>query len=118
MEKNLDSNQLKALLAGLQSLDADISMPLLVTLIAVGESPGLSIGELAEKIDAPQQSASRYIAILMGRYQSPGETQPLRANRPLLKVEISPDDPRRRSILLTDHGTATLKNFLTKISKR
>ena len=43
-------------------------MPELVALLAVGVEAGLSVNELSERIGAPQQSTSRYVSVLTGRY--------------------------------------------------
>jgi DNA-binding MarR family transcriptional regulator len=107
----LDSDRLDAVLAALRSMASDLSLPLLITLVAIARDPGLSINELADRIQVPQQTASRYVAILQGRYQMAGGGNTF-ANEPLLSLEVSVNDPRRRALYLTPQGKARLEDIL------
>ena len=88
-----------------------MSLPLLVALLAIAMEPGLSVSDLAERIGAPQQTASRYSAFLQGRYEIPGDNTSLFVHTPFVTLEISPVDPRRRALTLTRHGQAWLDRF-------
>jgi DNA-binding MarR family transcriptional regulator len=111
----LEERKLDALLRALVSVGAELSLPLLMTLVAVSRSPGLSINELAERIEIPQQTASRYVAILQGRYQTPGSEESPFARNPLITLEVSTDDPRRRALFLTSRGRAKLSNIINAL---
>lgn len=76
-------------------------------LLAVAVEAGLSVNDLAERIGAPQQTASRYVAQLMGRYQESAEP-PV----PLLEQRVSVDDPRRRALFLTSDGLAAVETLV------
>lgn len=106
-----------ALDAGLKLAEPDLSIPLLRTLIAVFLKVDMSINDLAEAIGAPQQSASRYVAILQGRYQtSEGATSFTKA--PLLMHKPSPNDSRRYELALTVHGQDRLNKILIQIHSK
>lgn len=66
-------------------------------LVALDEAPGPSLRELAERrrMDAP--TASRMVDRLV--------------RRGLVRIEPAPGDRRRRSILLTERGTALVRSF-------
>jgi DNA-binding MarR family transcriptional regulator len=89
----------------------ELTLPLALTLLAVAREPGLSVNQLAERIGAPQQTASRYAAILQGRYESSGAALNL-ADAPLLVLEVSADDPRKRALFLTRQGQKRLASIL------
>lgn len=76
-------------------------------LLAVAEEAGLSVNDLAERIGAPQQTASRYVAQLLGRYQE-SAGPPV----PLLEQRVSMDDPRRRALFLTPDGFAAVESLV------
>src|SRR3712207_1175686 len=105
---DLDTDRLDALLKALRSIEIDLSLPLLLTLVAVARDPGISINELSERIGVPQQTASRYVAILQGRYQTPAGGENAFTTNPLLSLEISTSDPRRRALFLTSYGEMRL----------
>jgi DNA-binding MarR family transcriptional regulator len=115
LTSNLDRKRLDAVLAALRSLGGDLSLPLLVTLVAIARDPGLSINELSDRIEVPQQTASRYVAILQGRYQmASGSANPF-AGQPLVSLEVSANDPRRRALFLTPQGRTRLADILEKL---
>jgi len=100
--------------AGLKLAEPDLSIPLLRTLIAVSMNPHLSVTELAELIKVPQQTASRYVALLQGRYQS-SESSSSFARDPLLTTKPSLSDLRRYELVLTPRGTARLDAILSQV---
>lgn len=104
-------SQLEAVLKTLRSLQPDLNLSLAVTLLAVAREPGLSVNELAERVAAPQQTVSRYVAILQGRYEVPGNES--FARNPLVALEVSAQDPRRRAVFLTPHGTKRVTQILS-----
>jgi DNA-binding MarR family transcriptional regulator len=112
---SLNSDQLNAVLAALRSVGSDLSLPLLITLVAIARDPGLSINELADRIQVPQQTASRYVAILQGRYQMAGGAGNAFAGEPLLSLQVSANDPRRRALYLTPEGSARVADILSKL---
>ena len=99
--------------AGLKAAEPDLSIPLLRTLIAVFLNTNLSINDLAEAIGVPQQTASRYVAILQGRYQPSDSNSFVRA--PLLTHKPSPGDMRRYELKLTPHGAKRIDKILSYI---
>lgn len=106
-----------ALVRILRSLEPDLNLQLALTLLVVARRPGLSVGELAEQIEAPQQTASRYVAILQGRYELPSGDGNSFARNPLLSLEVSKHDPRRRALFLTGHGTKRINRILDAASR-
>jgi DNA-binding MarR family transcriptional regulator len=108
----LDTDQLEAALTALRSIGSDLSLPLLITLLAVARAPGLSVNELAERIQVPQQTASRYVAVLQGRYQIAGSNEITFAGKPLISLQVSASDPRRRALFLTRYGETRLARFI------
>ncbi len=111
---HLDTLRLTRLEEALQSLEPEMTLPLLQTLLAIARSPGMSVNELADRMGSPQQSASRYVAILSGRYQSPASASTW-LSKPLLRFAIPEDDPRRRALFLTDLGAEKVNLFLSSI---
>lgn len=72
------------------------------------ESPGVSVNDVSELLEMPQQSASRIISQLSGRYEiSPGR-QPVE----LVRHEVGREDTRKRALYLTTAGNA----LVTKIT--
>jgi DNA-binding MarR family transcriptional regulator len=110
-EPELSRDRIEAILKAVKSVEADLGLPLLMTILAIAQKPGLSINDLAEKLDAPQQSASRYVSILQGRYQLPGSRDQF-GKHPHVSLEISPEDPRRRALYLTPYASARLTRFI------
>lgn len=115
---DFDNEKLTALLSALVAVGEDLSLPLLQSLVVVARHGGISVNELAEEMDIPQQTASRYIAILQGRYQFPTNLDNAFAKRPLLSLEVSTEDPRRRALYLTDAGKVRIMEVLNILYTR
>jgi DNA-binding MarR family transcriptional regulator len=102
--------KLEGLMHALLNVKSDVSLPQLVSLIAIGLKPGISVNELADLIDAPQQSASRYVSVLAGRYDGPpGVGVP----DVLITQEISAADPRKRALYLSVEGRRLVQRMLS-----
>lgn len=98
-----DLVRLHEIRAALLELQGSLSLAQLVALATVAIEPGLSVNELADRLKIPQQTASRHVAILTGRYQSDLADAPLEA---LVMQQINETDPRRRALYLTEEGHA------------
>lgn len=98
-----DSGRLHQIRAALLELQGSLSLAQLVALTTIAIEPGLSVNELADRLKIPQQTASRHVAILTGRYQSDLAETPLDA---LIVQQINEADPRRRALYLTEEGRA------------
>jgi DNA-binding MarR family transcriptional regulator len=105
-------NQIDKVFRLLQSLEGGLSLPLALTLFAIAREPGLSVGDLALRINAPQQTASRYVAILQGRYETSSSGDDDFSRNPLISLEISREDPRKRALFLTDNGVDRVTKIL------
>lgn len=101
----------------LEQVDGDLGLPLSRTLVAVSLQPGLSVNELAELLGVPQQTASRYVAVLQGRYEAPSIPLSLSARTPLLALEISQLDPRRRALFVTPEGEKRIEKLIASYSR-
>ncbi|WP_186007924.1 MarR family transcriptional regulator [Rhizobium etli] len=93
----------------LAAVPVTLGLPQLQAIVAVGASPGLSVNELAERLNVPQQTASRYVAQLMGRYQEVGENDVL---QPIVEQRVSLSDPRKRALYLTWHGRTMIAKLI------
>jgi DNA-binding MarR family transcriptional regulator len=113
----LDLVQCAALNEGLKKAEPELSIPLLRTLLAVAVNENLSVNELADHIEVPQQTASRYVAILQGRYQT-SEAGASLARAPLLTHRASSTDLRRYELVLTPKGGARVQAILATIFDR
>lgn len=100
---------IKALERLLEAVPGGLGLGPLLALVSVGTTPGISVNELAERIDVPQQTASRYVAQLMGRYQ---EIVDNILPAPFLEQRVSTNDPRKRALYLTDQGRKTISDML------
>jgi DNA-binding MarR family transcriptional regulator len=107
---------LSNLMMGLLPLQGRMSLPQLVALLAVANEPGISVNEVADRIGAPQQTASRHVSVLMGRYSAPDAPGGL-ATEPLIEQTISADDPRKRALRLTPHGRDVLASLSRTINR-
>lgn len=97
----------------LKKVQDDLSLPQLVALLAIASSPGLSVNELSERIGAPQQSTSRYVSVLTGRYADPaigGDS------RPFITQEVKHDDPRSRALFLAERGRNAVQSIFEAAS--
>lgn len=99
----------------LKLIESDLGAQLTLTLAVIGCEPGLSINELSDRLGSPQQTASRYVAVLQGRYESPHTSS--FARTPLLTLEVSQEDPRRRALFLTPEGKRRL-NLIVAANSR
>lgn len=93
----------------LAAVPVTLGLPQLQAMVAVAASPGLSVNELAECLNVPQQTASRYVAQLMGRYQELGEKH---EPQPIIEQRVSLSDPRKRALYLTWHGRKTIEKLI------
>jgi DNA-binding MarR family transcriptional regulator len=113
--------RLESLLTCLQPLQSELSLPQLLALFQIALNPGLSVNELGERLSCPQQTASRHVAALLGRYQ--GEVVAIGAQggsrsklEPLITQEISQSDPRSRALSLSKHGVVFVRELLMSMS--
>jgi DNA-binding MarR family transcriptional regulator len=97
--------RLQSQLAAVESL----GLPSLISLLAIARNEGLSVTDLAEETGLPQQSVSRYVSMLLGRYQLEAMSDSPIA---LIEQRINPADPRKRALFLTDSGRETIMGVL------
>lgn len=100
-----EAARLGAMFEGLRPWQSVISLAQVLALIAIAKSPGLSVNELAEKLDQPQQTVSRHVSILLGRYQTSETVVPT----VFIRQEVNVSDPRSRALFLAPEGEALLK---------
>jgi DNA-binding MarR family transcriptional regulator len=122
MDKANFEQETTAKLAGLANalrpLQPELGLPQLLALLVIAGEPGLSVSDLADRLGIPQQTASRHVAILAGRYQ--GAFGPTSENSgrskldPLISQEISESDPRRRALFISKQG----RSLLDGVAKR
>ena len=86
-----------------------LGLPHLQAIVAVGASPGLSVNELAARLKVPQQTASRYVAQLMGQYQGGWDNDSL---QPLVEQRVSLSDTRKRALYLTRNGRKAIERVI------
>jgi len=107
---SLGDSQLSQLRDKLLAIQPTFGLPQLTALITIGIQPGISVNDLAMILDIPQQTASRIVSSLAGRYQQynadPHECYVLQ--------KINESDPRRRALYLTDAGRSIIENFRSK----
>lgn len=113
--RSKEDRRLKHLIEVLRGTE-HLGLPALICLLTIGLEDGLSVTELAERTGAPQQSVSRYVAMLLGRYQS----EALTTFEPLIDQRISLNDPRKRALHLTREGRHLVEELLslTRADKR
>lgn len=97
--------KLRDALLGVQS---ELSLPQLIALLTIGEEPGLSVNELAGRLGIPQQSASRHVSALLGRYQILDSSK---APVAYIDQSISETDPRKRALFLNSDGHAMIASI-------
>ncbi len=90
-------------------LQSELNLPQLVALLSVAIEPGLSVNDLADRVAVPQQTASRYVAVLLGRYESASGQGPRHA---LISQGVNDEDPRKRALFLTEYGA----EMITRVS--
>lgn len=103
-----ENDRLAAVSDALKPWQATLSLSQVLALTEVAQTPGLSVNELAERLGLPQQTVSRHVAILLGRYQTTSEAGPTNMTA-FIRQEISTSDPRRRALFLSGDGLALLK---------
>jgi DNA-binding MarR family transcriptional regulator len=82
-------------------------------LAMIAACPGISINELAERLATPQQTVSRYVGILLARYE---DVVIAGSRRPLIVQTISEVDPRKRALQITAQGKQFLAGLLDFIN--
>ena len=108
--------QLDRLRAAISPSQSSLSLAQLVTLLTIALEPGLSINELAERIGAPQQTASRHASVLLGRYQDP--STPGERHAALITQSVSSNDPRSRALFLSAAGWEFIFRILAALRAR
>jgi DNA-binding MarR family transcriptional regulator len=111
-------SKLTKLIKGLEPIQKELSLPQLLTLLQIAASPGLSVNDLAEKLGVPQQTASRHVSGLLGRYQgAPAGTDLAERSTldPLIVQEINQNDPRSRALFVSEQGDVFLKKLVAQI---
>jgi DNA-binding MarR family transcriptional regulator len=103
-----ENERLAALSEALSPWQTVLSLSQVLALAAIARTPGLSVNELAENLGLPQQTVSRHVAILLGRYQTSPD-MPAGSMATLIRQKISATDPRRRALFLSDDGVALIK---------
>ncbi|MCX4194118.1 MarR family winged helix-turn-helix transcriptional regulator [Methylobacterium oryzae] len=96
-----DAQRLRDLRDAIAAAGDELSLPQLLALLTIAAEPNLSVNDLAERMGVPQQSASRFVAVLLGRYQSASGAGP---KEPLIDQGVSLTDPRKRALTLTPAG--------------
>lgn len=109
---SLNPTEADRLSNALRALPSGLALQHLVALLAVGRRTGLSVNDLADNLAIPQQTASRYVAVLSGRYDTVEASSQL---APLIEQRINERDPRRRALFLTDEGRDVLSTLLSTI---
>jgi DNA-binding MarR family transcriptional regulator len=104
-----EAKNLEMIRAALVSVDESLTLPVLISLLTIALEPGLSVNDLADRIHVPQQSASRYSSILLGRYQNALSND---EKEPLIAQTVNETDPRKRALYLTSKGRALIASML------
>jgi DNA-binding MarR family transcriptional regulator len=91
----------------------ELSLPMLTALLSIALEPGISVNDLADRIGVPQQSASRYVALLLGRYQTPTGSS---VKAPLIYQEINTEEPRKRALHLLPKGRALVESLIATLA--
>ena len=105
-----ESARLAAISEALGPWQTTLSLSQILALTAIARAPGLSVNELAENLGLPQQTVSRHVAILLGRYQTAAD-EPAVTPTSFIRQEINAADPRRRALFLSGDGTTLLKSL-------
>lgn len=99
----------------LSQLDRNLSVPQIKMLLEIAMAPGLSVNEMSERTSIPQQTVSRNLGILQGRYMPVGADAGYQP-KTLISMTISTDDPRRRALYLTEDGAAVVSLLINGIT--
>lgn len=111
MELNAqEAGRLDVVFNALRPWQGTLSLSQALALIAIARHPGLSVNELAERLDQPQQTVSRHVSVLLGRYQTSETVVP----RVLIRQEVSASDPRSRALFLAPEGQSLLKTLVAE----
>ena len=113
-----DIERLSLLRLSLGKLQDAISLPQLVALLCIGVEPGLSVNDLAERMGIPQQTASRYASVLLGRYDAPAASATGQPKEPLITQGVSERDPRSRTLHLTPAGQQVLVALASALNSK
>lgn len=108
-----EASRLEAVFSALANCQSELSLPQVLALIAIARRPGLSVNDLAERLDLPQQTVSRHVSVLLGRYQMSETVVP----RVFIRQEVSTIDPRSRALFLAPEGEALLKAVVADTAK-
>ena len=107
-----DQSRLIALSEALRPYQDQLGLSRLVCLLTIAAEPGVSVTELADRISAPQASTSRYVSLLLGRYQEEKGEIPT----PLISQEVSKERPRQRALFLSHRGSALVASILDTLN--
>lgn len=106
------------LVRAIEPVQAELSLSQFLALCRVAIEPGLSVNDLAERMRCPQQTASRHVAALLGRYETYGDADGDSGGRskfdPLIAQEISQNDPRKRALFVSNQGRILLKKIVSQ----
>lgn len=90
--------------------------------LIIARSPGLSVGELAEEMDVPQATASRFVKNLRGSKARRGEISTsgglfikwdIGEDRlPLITQEVDSENPRRTALSVSEDGAALIDQLI------
>lgn len=108
-----ENGRLDAVFGALRPWQSAINLAQTLALIAIARTPGLSVNELAEKLDQPQQTVSRHVSVLLGRYQTSETIVPT----VFIRQEVNASDPRSRALFLEPEGEALLKALVSEKGK-
>lgn len=91
-------------------LDSDMPIQYALSFLTIARHEGLSMGDLAQRLDIAQSSASRNIAAL-SRWHSFGKP-----GHDLIEAREDPRERRRKIVSLTQRGRALIDNLRAIIS--
>lgn len=109
-----EAGRLDVVFAALRPWQGALTLSQVLALIAIARHPGLSVNELAERLDQPQQTVSRHVSVLLGRYQTSETVVP----RVLIRQEVSASDPRSRALFLAPEGHTLLKTLAAERTRK
>ncbi len=105
---------LRSLLAALQKVSDELTLDQVTALLTIAVEPGLSVNDLAERLGIPQQTISRHVGVLLGRYQQDAQGADA---RPFVVQEINQSDPRRRALALSERGRELIAALSPAVSQ-
>lgn len=89
----------------LQSVDSEFPLQYAICLAEMALTPGISLTGLAERCNMPLSTVSRIVGALSHKRQ---KGQPYE----LVRVEISPEERRRKQLYLTETGQALVCSLI------